>query len=259
MLASLTTSYATNSNWQGKDYRNFSFAGSINYRHALVSGNWQHQHLFIADLSYLKFIDSIWIKNTDRLNMNLLWSEDGHKFRHSYAINFNTQMLPSYTYRYDYETGQNHSEKISYVFCPATLDLGYGMVRNFWNASNLNLAFATLKLSSYPLINGETPEQQLAHGKNAWYKMEYGLALSTNIRKPIGERVEWWNDSKLFCNAINRDQVTFDFNNKIIVKLLRYLQLRFDTRMSYQPLINYKLQFSQEVTLGVFFEKARQH
>lgn len=40
----------------------------------------------------------------------------------------------------------------------------------------------------------------------------------------------------------------------VIVKLWKYLQLRLDTRLAYNPLFTYDMQFRQEVLLGFFYE-----
>jgi hypothetical protein len=41
----------------------------------------------------------------------------------------------------------------------------------------------------------------------------------------------------------------------VIVKLWKYIQLRFDTRLAYNPMLNYDLQFRQEALVGFFYER----
>ncbi|MFM9984780.1 MAG: hypothetical protein ACKVOK_06070 [Flavobacteriales bacterium] len=254
--AALSSSYTANANWQGQDFQHYAFAGSLNARHQKMGGQWNHQHMILCDLSYLKFIDSLWIKNTDRLQVNLLWSEEGTRFRHSYTLNFSTQLLPSFQYSYDYERRINIKERTAWGFCPATLEAGYGMTRQFWETSNINLAFATVRMSALPRTAAfeSVRDEQLVRGNRAYFKMEYGLMLAANIQKKLNDRVVWMNTSRLFCNAFNRDQITIDVQNRITIQLWKFLQLRFETRVAYNPLVNYHFQFSQEVMLGAGFE-----
>lgn len=259
LQTSLATSYSAQSNWQGQDYKNLSFAGSFNYRHQLQKVNWRHQHMVLADLSFLKFIDSLWLKNNDRLQVSLLWNDQQKKILHSYSVQFQTQFLPTYQYGYDYELRKTNRTKMASTFNPSALELGYGAVWNFWETSNINFAFATMRFTTLPR-NANMQMQDLPHfakTDNTYLNLSYGFALTTNIRKQLGDRVEWWNNSRVFCNAADKDHITFEFNNRINVKLWKFLQLRFETKLGYNPAMNYQIQFGQEVLLGMFFERQK--
>ena len=67
------------------------------------------------------------------------------------------------------------------------------------------------------------------------------------------------NDSRLFFNALNRTAINFDFNNRIAIRFLKYLQLRFDLHLIYNPDYSKNLQYRQEVLLGVFYENHYPH
>ena len=49
--------------------------------------------------------------------------------------------------------------------------------------------------------------------------------------------------------------MNLQLSNMVIVKLWKYLQLRFDTRLAYNPLLNDKMQFRQEALIGFFYER----
>lgn len=85
--------------------------------------------------------------------------------------------------------------------------------------------------------------------------MAYGMSIQTNIQKPIDKHLEWVNNSRFFANQFDKNHVNFDINNRVIVKVWKYLQVRFDTRLSYNPLVNYHFQFSQEILFGVFYQR----
>lgn len=56
-------------------------------------------------------------------------------------------------------------------------------------------------------------------------------------------------------NRVSKDQVNCDFQNKITIKFLKFMQFRIDTHIIYDPLYSYKLQYQQEFLLGFFYEK----
>ena len=87
------------------------------------------------------------------------------------------------------------------------------------------------------------------------YYMSYGFGLITSINKPIGTRLQWINNTRIFGNGLDKDHVNFDFGNMLIVKLWKYIQFRFDTRLAYNPMLNYNIQFRQEALVGFFYER----
>ncbi len=259
LQSSLSASYSDQRNWLGQDFKNLSFAGSINYSHNASAKGWRHQHIAMADLSYLKFIDSLWFKNTNRIAINLLWHEQQSKILHSYSLAFQSQFLPSYQYNYDYEKRIMVRSHSAYSFNPSALELGYGALLQFWQTSSINFAFASLRFTSTPKPSAISADElpHFATTNRSYLNINYGFSVSTNIRKKMGDRVEWWNNSRVFCNAVDREHINFECLNRINIKLWKYLQLRFDTKLAYNPQLNYNIQFSQEVLVGIFFEKAK--
>lgn len=150
LYGSLSASYAANQNWGGQNMKNFAFMGNMLYRHSLFSGSRSHMHQFMADLGYLKFVDSVWVKNMDRLQTNFLWSSSGKRFNQSYSVAFGTQFLPSTFQDYDFGLNVPVQRSVGGFLNPFTLDAGYGAVLTFWNTSNINFAFATVRLNSSP-------------------------------------------------------------------------------------------------------------
>ena len=43
----------------------------------------------------------------------------------------------------------------------------------------------------------------------------------------------------------------------LIVKLWKYIQFCFDTRMAYNPVLNHALQFRREALVGFFYERSK--
>ena len=79
LYGSLSASYATSQNWAGQDLKNYAFATNLLYRHSVFGNSRSHTHQLAADLGYLKFVDSTWVKHVDRILVNLLWNSSGRK------------------------------------------------------------------------------------------------------------------------------------------------------------------------------------
>ncbi len=257
LYTSLSSSYTANRNWLGKDFQNFSFTGNIQFKHNQIGPVLQHSHVIIGDLGYLKFIDSIWTKNQDRIQLNLLWNSTQGRIKHSYTFLLNSQFLHNTRTAYNPEFKKNEITKFGGFMQPFSAEIGYGALLSFWKKCNINFAFATIKFSGYPkdFPTNVISEVHFARGEKNFYDMAYGLSIQTNIQKPIEKHLEWINNSRFFANQFDKNHVNFDFNNRLIVKLWKYVQVRFDTRLSYNPLLNYHLQFSQEILFGVFYQR----
>ena len=255
----MSASYAASQNWGGQDIKNYAFVGDLIYRHNVFEGSRSHAHQLMADLGYLKFVDSVWVKNIDRIQANLLWNSTGRKFNQSYMLALGTQFLPNTVSLYDVERNVFQARSLGGFMNPFALEAGYGAVFTFWNTSNINFAFATLKLSSSPKETTPAPfaESNLLEGRKAYYFLSYGFSIATSINKSFGNHVQWINNTRVFGNGVDRDHVNFDFGNMVVVKLWKYLQLRMDTRLAYNPMLNYNLQFRQEVLVGFFYERNR--
>lgn len=259
LYSSLSTSYATSSNWNGQDLRNFALQGNVLYSHNRFATMRSHAHQFMADLGYLKYVDSTWEKSLDRLQVNLLWNNTGRKFNSSYTVAFGTQFLPASLPEYDFEQDKIINRSVGGFLNPFNLQLGYGGVFTFWGRSNINFAFATVQFNSSPkeMTALAFTDVNVIEGKKAFYFLNYGFSIAAAINKNFGERVQWVNNTRIFGNGLDRDHVNLQLSNMVIVKLWKYLQLRFDTRLAYNPLLNYKMQFRQEALIGFFCERSK--
>jgi hypothetical protein len=177
--------------------------------------------------------------------------------KHSYSILLNTQFLPNTLWQYNLDREEFAPTQVGGFLRPFSLEAGYGTVWSFWGISTINIAFATLKLSGHPkeTVAPAFQDATFFEGQRMNFYASYGLGIATAINKPIGKRVQWINNSRAFCNGFDRDHVNFEISNMVVVKLWKYLQLRFDTRLAYNPMLNYDLQFRQEALIGFFYER----
>lgn len=256
LKSSLSASYTTSRNWQAADFQNFALSGSLFVQDVRVRSDRQHQHQILADLSYLKFVDSTWVKGSDRFILSMLWSRNVKKWTHSYSLVFNTQFLPNEEAVYDPGTERIQTTRYGGPLVPGVLELSYGATWCPWPLSSIQFGFATAKFISTPRhALQDSVATHTISAPNMVFDMQYGASIVASINHPLNDRLDWINSSRAFCNAFDRDHVSFDFVNRVAIKLWKYVQLRLDTHLGYDPMVSYKVGFSQEVLLGVFYEK----
>lgn len=261
----LSASYIDQRNWDLENHSMVSFLGAIDLRQRLTrKSGWEHCHSFHTEISYMRYADSIWLKSSDYARLRLQWNDKSNKkFQYSYAVFFSTQWLNNYT-NTQTETGI-HRDWSGGIFNPATLELAYGFNKNLWKSSSINIAFVTAKFNTRPR-NSEFPDstreqdQSLFITKHSYVKSAYGFSAQLNVYEELYQKIILVeNDSRLFFNALNRTAINFDFNNRIAIRFLKYLQLRFDLHLIYNPDYSKNLQYRQEVLLGVFYENHYPH
>jgi len=255
---SLSFSYLQQNNWQTISNSAISVFSNVSLRHTIQhASGWKHDYLFQADLSYIHLSDSTWIKNTDLVKLNMQWYEPkGVRFTHTYGLLLTTQLLNSF------KVSQESQKKYwsGGFLNPATIGLMYGINFNFLKNSKLDVNFASVKLDLLPRlleenIQSASLEHTLLKTKHAFINSAYGFsAMLTMEESFFSNTIILENNSILFFNALNRSQINLDINNRIAIRFFKFMQLKFDTRIVYNPNESFQLQYRQEVLLGVFYE-----
>jgi len=258
-LATLATSFTENKNWQNVDYRNYFFLGNIDYSLRVSSDKFKQLYQVRGELGFLKFIDSTWFKNSDNFNILTQWTEYSTKaITHSYSIILKTQFTDTWKYNSDIN-GETTREWRGGILNPATLMIAYGLNYDFWERCFINLALATIKVSTRPRYDNELlpTEKELARTAKSFIISEYGMSIQSAITKKISGNVSWDNKTLFFTNGINKNQITWDFQNRFTFVSLKYLQLRADTHIVYDPQYSYRFQYKQELLIGLFYERKK--
>ena len=89
------------------------------------------------------------------------------------------------------------------------------------------------------------------------FAVQYGASVIANINKKVSKRVDWINSTRFSMNGLSVDQMNLSMRKRVIVKVWKFLQLRCDTRLTYDPRRSYDLGFSQEILFGIFYESCR--
>ncbi len=242
------------------DYKNYTFLGNVDYSYKVAALKFKKLVQFRGELGFLKFVDSTWYKNSDNLNMCAQWTNYSSKaFTHSYSIILKSQFSDTWKYTCDIN-GETTRKWLGGIMNPATLTIAYGLNYDFWKSCFINFAFATIKINARPLS-----DETLLPGEREWLRTdrtivirEYGFSIQSSISKKIYENILWDNKTHFFTNGINKDQVTMDFQNRLTFAFPKYLQFRADAHIVYDPLHSYRLQYKQEVLVGISIEKKKE-
>lgn len=252
----LSGSYVTERDWTGQaqNYVLLKGLAEARFRKKLLNG-WQHEHYVHTQLGYTAITDSIWIKSADVVKIQLRWMEENNrKVMHTYSLRFQTQWLSTWS------MNENSRQWMAGFMNPSGLELGYSFSWYFLENSSLMLTPATLQLSLTPrntfaMTNVEDPAFRLRHA-NMYSR--YGFSGTLNMEESFYDNVlVLSHQSHLFFNAISSEKIQFDVTNRVSIRFLKYLQLRLDTQLLYQPEQLKKIQYRQEVLLGVFYEKRK--
>lgn len=252
----LSGSYVTERDWTGQAQNYIILKGlaEARFRKKLQSG-WQHEHYVHTQLGYTAITDSIWMKSADILKIHLRWMEENkRKVIHTYSLRFQTQWLSTW------RINENSRQWMAGFMNPSGLELGYSFSWYFLENSSLMLTPATLQLSVMPrtILSPAAVEDPSIRLPHANMYSRYGFSGTLNIEESFYNNVlVLSHQSHLFCNAITTQKIQFDVSNRVSVRFLKYLQLRLDTSILYQPDQTSKLQYRQEVLLGIFYEKRK--
>jgi hypothetical protein len=246
----------TERDWTGQAQNYIILKGlaEARFRKKLQSG-WQHEHYVHTQLGYTAITDSIWMKSADILKIHLRWMEENkRKVIHTYSLRFQTQWLSTW------RINENSRQWMAGFMNPSGLELGYSFSWYFLENSSLMLTPATLQLSVMPrtILSPAAVEDPSIRLPHANMYSRYGFSGTLNIEESFYNNVlVLSHQSHLFCNAITAQKIQFDVSNRVSVRFLKYLQLRLDTSILYQPDQTSKLQYRQEVLLGIFYEKRK--
>gem|GEM_PF-2093115 len=249
----LSGSYTTEKTWWNGE-QNFLLLkgyGEARFKKTMQSGC-GHDHFIQTQIGFTGFIDSTWIKSTDAFKIQLRWMEKSSKnLTHTYFFQMQSQWLNTWL-----QTPEQKTWKGGFMN-PATLTLGYSFALNFLKNSNLLLAPATFQVNVQPEKSNSLSfkERPFITSKHSHIYSRYGFAAYLNMDENFyNDILLLQHQSQLFFNALTANQIQFDINNRLCFRFFKYIQLRFETTLTYLPEQSLKLQYKQEVLLGIFYE-----
>lgn len=249
----ISGSYVTERNWwaDAQQYVTLKGLAEARFRKRSADGR-SYEHYVHTQLGYAAYPDSIWLKDADVLRVQMRWTSEGKKkTKHAWSLRFNTQWLSTW------RSNGAGMEWTAGFMNPSVLELGYAYSREFLQGSSLMIHPAALQVKVIP---NKVPVQEGAQepslkAKHANIYSRYGCGLSLNIEESFYKDVLLVShQSHFFCNAISSRQLQLDSSTRICFRFLKYMQLRLETALNYDPEQSLRLQYRQEVLLGIFYE-----
>ncbi len=246
----LATSLILNNNWKETDHSSLIFAGSINIFLKTKGSLTERLLEFRSELNYQKFIDSIWVKNTDRIFFSSIWTRGNKKYFHrSVNVILKTQITDTWKYSHDKRKWQ------SGPLVPFTLMTGYGLNLSMRNGNYLNVAIVSVKLNSKPKTDRLLPDLKVAASTDkVIIYSEYGLNIQGFYKKKLSSLIYFENTISFFSKGFDKKMLTFEIQNIIALKPFRQFKIRLTNDLIYDYLISEKLQSRYELLLGFNFE-----
>lgn len=206
-----------------------------------------------TDLSYSKFLDSIWFKNNDQMLLNLLLTETDKSKRTRWSANLTvrSQLTDTWTYRLN----RNILTKTwrSGPMTPGTVNLSYGMNVKLSGSSSINAGLATIRLNSFNIDKNVTDSTDLRAGK-VGVRSTYGCNLLFSINEKLFSFMSIENRSLLFIHSLSEKGITLDLHNRIWFRLYKNIRLKIDTGLQFDPATGKKVRMRHEWLIGWYLK-----
>jgi hypothetical protein len=250
-----SASYISFKQWKS-GYNNFVFNTANFLAYDSASINWEKHFKLNAEIGYIKFSDSIWLKSSDVLDMSFELSRTRQsKYTSVFSSALNSQLLSSYETAYDLN-GQEFSKWAGGFANPLTFDLSFGTSWKVWKNSRINFNYVNFRTMVEPL---QDPAMVLKDNQTIWgdsfISSSYGFGLQSFLKKDFGKHFRWENNSRCFANGLGQKSLDIDLRNKFTIRIMKYLSLSYDSRIRYVPNPPYNLQFRNQFMLAFTLEK----
>lgn len=253
----LSGSYAVERDpWNGERASVLLKALAEGRRRRVFGSGRSSDHQFLTTLGYVAHRDSVWLKSNDQFRLFFRWSNRiNQRYSRSWNVMMQSQWLDNKVYR------EGRLQWSGGFLNPMRLEAAYGFTRQFMKSSSLVMTPATVQIQVMPsdlIRSGSEDERPFLTVKGSHVFTRYGLNGLLMIDESFFDGVlVWRNQSRVFMNAISANHVQFDIQNRLCVRFLKVLQLRLDTGIQYVPETSLRVQYRQEVLLGVFYENKR--
>lgn len=207
----------------------------------------------ITQLGYAALFDSVWIKQNDMLRLQFRSVKRNAKLTRTWSVMAGTQWM-------ELRRVQGRAGYTGGFFNPLRVEAGTGIDLQFWKDSRLSIQPVTVSVQYMPKTlrrSGDGDRPFLETSRDVLI-CRYGMGLQISIDEEYASgRLVWRNQSRLFVNALSSTQVHAELMNRIAFRFLKVMQLRIETQLNYAPEQSLRLEYRQEVLLGVFYEQRR--
>jgi hypothetical protein len=205
-----------------------------------------------TDLSYTRFLDSAWIKNSDNVTFNFLVRQNKAQ---SIRTSFNCLLKTQLTDTWVYQRTNKGTTKLwkSGPLTPAVMNISYGMIVKLSERSYVNFGLASIKFNSWNVQQRPSDTAQF-RAKNIGVNSEYGCTILVSADESLTKFVSLENRTTIFCNGIKKDGIGFDIQNRFWIRLYKNLRLKIENKLVLDTKTETGVQKRTEILLGLFFK-----
>lgn len=247
-----TVSWSGWTDGQLKEQRFLSFVANQNVNYHKKKSKTEHQLEIRTDLSYTKWIDSTWIKNTDAGYLNYQCKKsEGMYLRSSFTINLRSQFTDTWTYR----TSGNKQVRSwkNGPMTPGTLIIAYGKTADISPTSSITLGLVGAEIKTYNIHmqKNDTAEVQ-------WGKVGMQSLLGWNVGLSINEKlctfVSLDNRSQFFLSKFKKTGMNADVQTRIWIDLYKNIRIKLENKLIFNPKDKIPFRQRNEVMIGLFLK-----
>ena len=211
-----------------------------------------------SQTSFTRYIDSVWVKSADRLDLQLICSHQTTRLSKTCSVLLHTGLLTGFDYVPGDHEGKLRKKMNSTFLLPADIEAGYGMGLKLNATSYLNFTIATLRLR---IEYGEPFEddQPLFTVRNGFAAADYGFGMQWYYFKSLFPGIETLAEGKIFMNGFSALRLQSDVHLKATFRIWKQLHFKWELMCVYDPYLSGKMQWRNEWLTGVVlsFNKPR--
>lgn len=247
MIGGLNLTQTNLSNWAQGGVNSFAWQLNMNFKFVndQKKSNWAHS----GKLTYgaIKIKDQEFRKSIDEIKLESVFTyKVGTHINPFLAVTGETQFSPGYNYATEPKT------QISDFMDPAYFreSVGIGFVPDKIIKTRLGLALKQTITRNYPVPYADNPETV---DKIEKFKNEAGLESVTDISLNVAKNALFTSKIELFYAFGTFDETDVNWDNTLLFKLSKYVNVNFNFKLFYDKDISSKRQIKQSIALGLTY------
>ena len=250
----LSFAQASFRNWQEGGVNTLALSSGINAKASRTSNRWQQTHEMRLAFGFVKQDTLDFRKAEDLIQFLSALQYQGvgffERFNPTFAVSLRTQFAEGFNYNED-PLGQDRvlPVKVSAFFAPATLTQSVGLTYKpvEWLAQRIGIGLkeTVVTIERFRVLYGVDAEDAV--------RFEAGMESFTEVDKEVFQNVFYKAKLSLFASFNQPKKPDALWENLIIMKVNRWLNVNFEFVMLYNLDIMSEVQLKEVLSVGVSF------
>jgi len=238
----------TNVNWNKLDYTSVNMAMLVDLGNRKTTKRTTRKLDLRAELAYQKFIDSVWIKTTDRIYLSSQWLIGSRRIKFCVLINLKTQITDTW------EADYGNPEKLQWQggpLLPANLNLGPGLSWKPTKSASLDFIPAGIQVRSMPAPGFAIKRHRiLIENSIALVQYRISTGLQWTIDQKINNRVRWKCKGDILSSLTDTE---IDVHQTLSIEPLNHFRISLDQKIIFDSVLSKRLQMRIEMRIGCYW------